>query len=659
MRKFFIKSSLILAAATTLFGSASCNKFLNVVPDDGLATIETAFNLRSSALHYLATCYSYIPQDGIPGGDPAMLGGDELWDLWGRVVTNQSARVPQSYFNIARGYMSANSVYADDWGSMYKGIRCCDILMENILAVPDMDDWEKNQWISEAKFLKAYFHFNLVRKWGPVPIIRKSLPIDSDIDQVRVYREPIDDCFDFIIDLLDQAEEALPLVNQSRDELGRVTKPMCAALRARVATYAASPLFNGNEQESSLVDSRGVQLFPSKTDAEKLKRWTYAMNACKKALDICESASIKLYDTTAVLVSYPIVLNSEGKNDTLLTDMTLRGSFYSRWNSELIWGNTQTNASSMTIFQQLCMPNFTENAHALGGYRFIGVPLKIAEEFYTKNGLPISNDLDWVGVDQYELREGTPDHAFYIKQGYTTIAFNFNREPRYYSSLGFDGGTWLSQVASVSTNIQPDDMNFVECRMNGKHGKTSSENGPVTGFFPKKLFPYECIMTAQNSFSAFWFPWPTFRLTDLYLLYAECINEAEGPDGPHSAEMFEYLNAIRSRAGIPDVKTSWDTYSNNPGYYRTQVGMRAIIHRERQNELVFESQRFWDLRRWKEAPAEYQKNIYGYHVTSSSAVDYYTKSFIYEQNFGLKDYFWPIATTNIEINPNLVQNIGW
>ena len=659
MRKLIIKSSLILSAAAALFGTASCNTFLDVVPDDGLATVEMAFNLRSTAIRYLATCYSYMPQDGTPGTDPTMLGGDEMWDLIGRVVTNQSARVPQSYFNIARGYMTANSVYANDWPDMYKGIRCCDILMENIGSVPDMDDWEKNQWTAEARFLKAYYHFNLVRKWGPIPIIRESLPIDSDIDEVRVYRDNIDDCFDFIIEQLDLAEEALPLVNQSTDELGRVTKPMCAALRARVATYAASPLFNGNEEESGLVDSRGEQLFPSKTDAQKLERWTYAMNACKKALDVCKSASITLYDSTAVKVNYPIVLNNEGSNDTLLTDLTLRCAFYSRWNSEMIWGNTQTVTSAMTIFQQLCMPNFTENSHALGGYRFIGVPLKIAEEFYTRNGLPISNDLEWVGVDQMELKEGTADHAYYLKQGYTTIAFNFNREPRYYSSLGFDGGTWLSKVSTVSTNMHPDDMNYVECRMNGKHGKTSTEVGPVTGFFPKKLFPYECIMTGQNSFSAYWFPWPTFRLTDLYLLYAECINEAEGPDGAHSAELFECINAIRSRAGIPDVKTSWDEYSNNPGYYKTQIGMRSIIHRERQNELAFESQRFWDLRRWKEAPSEYQKNIYGYHITSASAVDYYTKTFIYEQNFGLKDYFWPIPTSYIETNPNLVQNIGW
>lgn len=659
MKKHIYNIVAGFVAVVVLPCTTGCNKFLDVVPDDGLATIETAFNLRSTSLRYLATCYSYMPSDGVPGGDPAMLGGDELWDIFGRIVTNTSARVPQTNFYIARGRQSANSVYSNDWASMYQGIRCCDILVENIDKVPDMEDWEKLQLKAEVTFLKAYYHFNLIRKWGPIPIIRESLPIDSDVETVRVYRDNIDDCFDFVLGLLDKAEPDLPLVVRSNDELGRITKPICAAFRARVATYAASPLFNGNEQESALVDNRGTRLFPAKTEAQKAERWKTALAACEKALKICDEASITLYDSTAVKLNYPIVMHTGTANDTLLTDMTLRTSFYARWNSEMIWGNTQVPTGQQTIFQQLCIPNFSEYTHSLGGYRFIGVPLKIAEQFYTKNGLPINNDLEWAGRDVLALREGDSENAYYIREGYTTVQLNFDREPRFYSSLGFDGGTWLSRIPNVAQSLQAESMNVVECRMNGAHGKTSTETGPVTGYFPKKLFPYECIFTAQNSFTSYWYVWPTMRLTDLYLLYAECINEAEGPDGAHSKELFEYIDAIRGRAGIPGVKESWDEYSNNPGYYKTQIGMRNIIHRERLNELAFECQRFWDLRRWMEAPTEYQKGIYGFHISSAMPEDYYVRTFIFEQSFGLKDYLWPIPTGFIETNPNLVQNIGW
>ncbi|MBQ9309325.1 MAG: RagB/SusD family nutrient uptake outer membrane protein [Bacteroidales bacterium] len=654
MRKILIKSSLVLAVALSLFGVNSCNKYLNVVPDDGIATLDMAFNLRASAIRYLATCYSYMPIEGNVANDPAMLTGDELWDLVGRVVSNTSARVPNTYFNIARGFQSASRVYANDWADMYQGIRCCDILVENIDNVPDMTDMEKEQWKAEATFLKAYYHFNLVRKWGPVPIIRESLPIDSDVETVRVYRDNIDDCFDYILELLDQAEPNLPLMPESSDMYGRITKAICKALKAKVAVYAASPLFNGNEEEASLVDNRGVQLFPDKDDDQKLERWRYALTACKEAIEVCEQANMRLYDDSNI--SYRVT-------DSLKRTLTLRNAFNQRQTAqdpiEVVWPNTQISSTgSTTAFQMWTMPNMTGNSHTTGGYRFIGVPLKIVDQFYTKNGLPINNDLEWQGVNSQEITSSPSDHSYYIVEGYKTIRHNIGREPRYYSYLGFDGGIWYGEISNFN-DVQPSDLPHIECRNGGPQGKSGSEVGPVTGYFAKKLYPQQCNFTGTNTFVSYWFPWPVIRLTDLYLLYAEAINEAEGPNGAHRDELFRYLDAVRERAGIPDVKDSWDNYSNNPGYYDTQYGMRSIIHRERLIELTFESQRFWDIRRWKEAPAEYQKGIYGYTVTGSSPEDYYVRKLIASQTFGLKDYFWPIYNYYLERNPNLVQNLGW
>ena len=347
--------------------------------------------------------------------------------------------------------------------------------------------------------------------------------------------------------------------------------------------------------------------------------------------------------------------------DSLKTTLTLRNAFNQKWNSELIWGNTQSPSGTMNMYHRLCMPILNGVSDMLGGYIFIGVPLKIAEQFYTVHGLPIANDSEWANINPMDLRVGDDQHAYYICKGYTTIKLNFDREPRYYSSLGFDGGNWLGQLGNYN-DLKPDDIHYVACRVGGIHAKRTNQTGPVTGFFPKKHFPIQATWTGNNSFigaSATWYPWPMIRLSDLYLLYAEAINEAEGPNGAHSDEMFKYINAVRERAKIPDVKTAWDNYSNSPGYYNTKVGMRAIIHRERLNELAFEGQRFWDIRRWKEAPAEYQKGIYGFDITAKNPEDYYVKKFVYEQKFGLKDYFWPISTSYIEINPNLVQNIGW
>lgn len=643
-----------LAALALTIGLTACNEYLDVVPDDGMATIETAFNLRSTAIRYLGTCYSYMTEEGTSGYDPALLGGDELWDLVGRRVTNTAGRVPSSMFQIARGLQSATTVYANDWAYMYQGIRCCDILIENVDQVPDMQEWEKKQWKAEAKFLKAYFHFNLIRKWGPIPIVRESLPIDADVEQVRVYRDPIDDCFDYVIELLDEAIPDLPQVNPSVDEYGRTNQVIAASLKARVSVYAASPLFNNNVDQAPLVDARGIQLFPQdKSEAEQQKRWEDAVVACKEAINLAKLANIQLYEYDH---EYRV-------NDTLYLDFTLRGMMCDRWNEEIIWGNTQSNWTQLSMWQQLTGPNLQYKdlgwRHALSCYAFIGVPLKIAEQFYTSNGLPLNFDRERLGKDEYALRDGDAAHSYYIEQGYTTIQLNFEREPRFYAFLGFDGGKWVGSLTSYN-DLQPKDIYTIENRMGKALAKSSSESGPVTGYYPKKMYPYRNRMSADGSaLSTYWYPWPMIRLADLYLLYAEAINEAEGPSGAHSAEMFEHINAVRERAGIPDVKTSWDQHSTSPGRYNSKAGMREIIHRERLNELAFESQRFWDLRRWKEASSEYAKNIYGFRVIAPNPEEYYTKILIAEQPFAQKNYFWPIQTGTIERNPNLIQNLGW
>ena len=650
------KYILGLLASASIFSFSGCNGWLDIVPDDGVATLEMAFYLRSSAIKYLATCYSYMTNDGAPGSDPAMLGGDEMWDLVGRAVTNTSGRVPNYMFGIARGQMSSTNVIGADWATMYRGIRCCDILVENVDDVPDMTNAEKMQWKAEAKFLKAYYHFNLIRKYGPVPIVRQSLDMDSSIEEVRVYRDPIDSCFAYIFELLDEAQPYLPLIPLSDEEYGRATQCICAAFKAKVAVYAASPLFNGNQDFYSLVDNRGEHLFPTKTDEEKLKAWKYAMDACESAYQLCTSAGYSLFDKEAFRAAHP----AYSLDPAMARDLILRCSFYDNWNQEIIWANTQVNTSYNRMFQQLCHPNFSTYSHSLACYQFIGVPLKIAEQFYTRNGLPIGNDLEWAGANPYELKTADANQSLYLEPNYTTVRLNFYREPRYYSSLGFDGGTWISMMSDAQyIDPKPEDLHVLKCRIGQVNAKSGRETGPVTGLFPKKILPHYCNMTAANSFTSYRYAYPMIRLTDLYLLYAEAINETEGPEGEHSELMFALVDSIRTRAGIPDVKTSWDEYSNSPRFYNSKVGMRDIIHAERLNELAFESQRFWDIRRWKEAPEHYQKNIYGFTVSGSTPEDYYVKTLLQEQNFGLKDYFWPIAKGDIEVNPNLVQNIGW
>ena len=201
-----------------------------------------------------------------------------------------------------------------------------------------------------------------------------------------------------------------------------------------------------------------------------------------------------------------------------------------------------------------------------------------------------------------------------------------------------------------------------------KMGETDGTqgHGNWTGYIPKKYIPPEAMFTAVNSISSRDYAWPIIRLSDVYLLYAEAINEAEGPNGPNSNEMFKYIDMVRARAGLKTVKESWDMYTNNRKY-TTQVGMRDIIRQERLIELSFECQRFWDIRRWKTAPEVHSTPLESWYMMVS-VIDgteeevnriMYTPQLLLVQNFGIRDYFWPIQTRDINVNPNLVQNIGW
>jgi hypothetical protein len=648
MTKIVIKIKLTLVATVCLLAQTSCNDYLDIVPDDGLATLETAFSMRSTAIRYLYTCYGFMTSEGNLDGDHGYMSGDELWSIHDR--RESGGYWGGSMFNVARGFQNASSPYGDDWAGIYQGIRCCNIFIEKVETVPDLPEWEKLQWIAEAKFLKAWYHFHLIRKWGPIPLVKENLPINASVEEVRVYRDPIDECFDYVIQLLDEAITDLPLKVQSRDELGRITKPVAASVKAKIAVFAASPLFNNNSDQATLVDKRGIKLFKTKTQEEAKARWDSAMVACKKAIQICSEANIKLHKHQS-----PVRLN-----DTILLELDLRNAFTEKWNDEIIWANTHTSLGANQNLQMVASPNLQWEQYPDMSrlWSQIQPPLKIAEMFYTNHGIPIENDPLWSNINPLGLRSGSDSERWYIRKDYTTVALNFNREPRFYAWLGFDGGIWYGQKPEINDPI-PGDLFWIACRAGSPQQKRGYDWGPVTGYFLKKVIHYENRQTSEIGYDCVTYPWPMMRLSDLFLLYAEAINEAEGPNGEHQEEMFFYIDLVRERAGLPSVKEAWDKYSDTPGKYNTQNGMRQIIHRERLIELSFEGQRFWDLRRWKEAPAEYGKGIYGFKVTGSKAEDYYQKILITDQKFALKDYFWPIRISTIEQNPNLIQNIGW
>lgn len=631
----------LLGAILLLPLLSSCKKYLDVVPDN-VATIENAFTMRKEAEKYLFTCYNYMPSNGNPAANPAFSAGDEISYIYPFV---DGAVQPPAY-NIARGFQNITNPYLNYWDGLstgkklYSGLRDCNIFLENINRVPDMTVEEKNRWIAEVKFLKAYYHFYLVRLYGAIPLIKENLPIDVNSEAVRVYRDPVDSCFNYIVQLIDEGKDDLPtiLANET-DELGRITKPIVMAMKAKILVTAASPLFNGNSDFATYTDNRGVKLFSATKDDAK---WTRAAQACKEAIDICHEIGLKLYVYKPDLSPFPLAPET-------LVQMSIRNAVAEKWNPEIIWGNTISMSSALQIMN---IPRGLDPAQAgnTAPRGQLAPPLKIAEMFYTKNGVPINEDKTWNYEGRFGLRTATAAEKFNIEENYVTSAMHFDRENRFYADLAFDGGKWYGQ------GIYDDKIALT---LKAKKGQASTQqvqfSYSTTGYWIKKLVHFQDVIGASSTLSIRDYPWPEMRLADLYLLCAEALNESAGP----TPEALSWINLVRTRAAIPSVEDAWTNFAKNPASYQSKDGLRRIIHRERLIELAFEGQRYYDILRWKEAVETFNAPITGWDITQETADAYYRPRPIFNQTFGLKDYFWPIRELNITLNRNLVQSPGW
>tara|TARA_R110000868_G_scaffold28633_2_gene107180 strand:- start:35510 stop:37501 length:1992 start_codon:yes stop_codon:yes gene_type:complete len=640
-----IQSSLRIAFfAVFLSGIQSCEEsFLDVVPDN-VATVDQAFNLRNEAEKYLFTCYAYIPKNGDGIYNIAMLAGDEVW------IPGQDAAINSFAFDIARNLQRVSNPYLDAWEGRYQaagpadlyplfdGIRHCNIFLENLqdeTRVPDISLAERQRWISEAKFLKAYYHYYLMRMYGPIPIIKSVIPIDASEAELQVAREPIDESVNYLVELLDEAITALPpQITDRQNELGRITKPIALGIKAELLLMAASPLFNGNADMAGFNTKEGTPLFNTSFDELKWKR---AADAAKEAIDVAEANGARIFYKEDI--SFDI-------SDTTKTKLNIRQAVTERWNDEIIWANPNSRTYEL---QRLVMPPLASDVYHSQARKVFSPTIESAQMFYTKNGVPIEEDKTLNFNDITELKEAGPEDRFNISEGYRTSILNFNREPRFYADLGFDGSIFYKfDSGSNDTRWR------IEAKYKDFAGSSDAFDFNVTGYFIKKLVNWEQTFGGGTLYKDY--AWPELRLADLYLMYAEALNESQGP----IPEVLQYVNAIRERAGIEDVQTSWQNFSTNPGKYTSKEGMREIIHRERNIELAFEGKNYWDIRRWKKALQEFNEPVQGWNVFGDTESSYYQVRTLFQQRFiAPRDYFWPINETTLIQNPNLVQTPGW
>ena len=638
-----------------------CKDYLDIVPEGDVDTIETIFEQRSQVLEWVETCYSWIPGMANIPNNIGLTGADEL-------VANDYLRLYRRYpFNslfIGDGLQSASNPYCGKWEntSFYAAIRYCNTLFEHIGETHNMPEEEKAQWVAEVKAVKAFYYFELIRMYGSIILIPQNIDVTASTEEMKFPRSHVDTCFNEVVRLLDEAIPELYAYNQKElSRRGYFTKESALALKAKALVYQASDLFNGNEFYADFTNKNGELLFSKVKDKEK---WRRAAEACDEAVRVCEQYGWALKQGTSGKATNLLNVMTDVENSVLMDSYDEVG--------EILFQSKMPNTDPYIenhlysyILPRLETDWNHRNDKLLG---CLSPSLKMVEMYYTENGLPIDMDKNWMFDDRYQMGRET-DMTVYTKvipEGTDVLNLHLRREPRFYACIAADRTYW--QRGGEKVNAWDADNNLlVQAYRGEKFGSVYASIVTQTaqnqsGYWLKK-HTYSDIRTnqyPQNVQTKANAPFPLLRLAELYLMQAEAWNEyLDEPDN----RVYDPIDKVRERAGIPDVRKAWTEYSTHPEMVTTKMGMRTIIRRETNIELAFEGHRFWNLRRWKIAHEELNEPLYGWNVLGEDAETFYNhgEPVIVWRKRGFsapKDYLFPIRSEEAQVS-GVVQNPGW
>jgi len=635
-----IKLIIIISVVVSLLLSfTGCSDFLDKAPDDQL-TMEMIFTDKIRTEDWLASVYSSVPSP--------MWGyfKDEGFNIMGDDLT-----IPQEWqqFGWANvyAYTTANWSPTSGWNPNYwvelpKRIRTGLIFMERVRVIPEAGLTEEyvNQMKNEVRFLNAYYYSLMLEIYGSIPFSPGTIyPVEAPVEEMMTTQTPYDSIVAWIDKELKDVSTKLPAVYSDNNDWGRATSIMALAIRAKTLLFAASPLFNGNADFNNWKNADGVNLFNPNYDEDK---WAKAAAAHEELIDAAHAAGYELYKE----------YNRDGSIDPFMSYYNMSLKRWSSGNKEIIFGRPDN--PSLAGFQNHHLQK------GIGGNAGMGVTQELVDAFYMKNGIkpitgyeadgsPIINPASgyvekgfstevekrvtaWTGGGPSSLKEGTLSPV--TMSG--TYNMYCNREPRFYVSVIFNE-CWIG-VANRRT----------EFLQNGGRDTGHTFDAPQNGYNVRKrisleVFPREVRHPYQ--------PGILYRLADAYLGYAEALNESEGP----TAAVYDYVNRVRERAGIPNLQT---------GLNKEQ--MREAIQQERRVEFNCEGVRFNDVRRWKLGEKYFETQLFGMNFQGSKKSDdvndpeaFYKRTFYKNRYFNKRMYLWPVPQTQMDINPNLVQAPGY
>lgn len=670
---------------------SSCSDYLNSEKyfKDRL-TLEKTFESKDHVEEWLAYAFSFIKNENYEvttkgPSENSFCFSDDMY-YGDRDKTIDATKNELSYNMFKLGEYDENTYNVGAWGACYKGIFQASVFIHNVDRCQEMADWEILDYKGQARFVRAYYYWLLLRRYGPVPIMPdEGVDYTQSYDQIATPRSSYEEVAQYISDEMVQATKELQYDRRTDNyAIGRPTRGAALAVRAYALIFAASPFANGNNDEyaQQLVDDEGRRLLSSEYSEEK---WAKAAAAAR---DVIEGNWYKLYTAkfreeqvegdyanpkTIVPPYHPVY--SKANFPDGWKDIDPLESYRSVFNGEVNFFNNPEMIFSRVInngaelhpdlgdFSDVLDMVRHQMPASLGGWNIHSMTMKQCDAYDMADGTAFDRKKCLKGFAGPENKKDRPYDNLEdgVWMGYA------NREPRFYASVGYNGARWncTSATGDGSEVVKNQQVWYYRGSKDGR--SNNSERWLATGIGIKKyIHPSDCYV---NNGTALPKVEPALRYADILISYAEALNnieegnnyQIESWDGSTTYtvrrdinEMRRGMKPVRMRAGVPDFP---DGIYNNRKLFFTRV-----VH-ERQVEFFNESQRYYDVRRWKIAPEHEGAQIYGCNVMMDEANRemFYTPVRVsgVQTAFSRKQYFWPVNYDELQRNKNMTQAPGW
>lgn len=640
-------------AAAVLFAASSCsdlkfgNAFLEKAPGADM-TLEQIFSSKLYAERELIGAYASLRTcltvHSNNGNYEFQNGGNKIgWDnldtmtdlmqshcTWGGVIKTYYAG---TYNAEAENEGYGKFGFHPDQEGAWTGIRRAWIFINNVDRVPDMTDEEKKVRKGEARMIIALQMHEMLRHFGGVPILDDYATPENEMT-ADYSRKTVRQCVDFIVNLCDQAAKELPWTVADADN-GRMTAAGALALKARVLQLAARPLFNASTsylqaQEPTAANKASVKEEPA------LMTWlgSYTQENWQAVADACEDFFKKNTENgDAYRMVMPQTNDAEGYRQAFST------CYADRESPEIIIHTGRAIPTYSNTYHRFYF-GLTDQGQAGRGYGGGCVTLNFVDMFTAADGTPS------------DYRKWLSDH------GHDGTVYNnpfTGKDPRLYETVLIAGDRYRTRCA--------------ETWIDGLEHGSSANPKCATGFIIRKfLWDYNDEFLNKATNSAY------IRLPELYLMYAEALNELG-----RSEEALSWLNKTRTRVGLPEMTlpNAAKLHSGQalPDYPECSLQgdkyLREEILDERAREFCFEEVRWFDIAFWKREDLM-RKLLYGIQITRKSGsfeegnlvLTYSDPSKmdqgrIWQDKFSPKWFLSAFPSDEINKGYGLVQNPGW